>query len=87
MGIFFSVYKDLWADIDESKWWLGLVDVHSTALYMWLDGSIGTYSYFKWTPKDLTKHLAVDDSAVSYKWFESDDSVAYNVMCKKPRGM
>jgi hypothetical protein len=79
-------FSDLWADESDPAWWLGFVDVHNTSLYMWVDGSLGTFSNFKYEPSDIDKYLAGDDKDKGYQWTEMDDVDHHNVMCKKPRG-
>lgn len=86
MKYYFIAYSDLWADESERIWWLGFVDVHNTSLYMWMDGSIGTYSNFRDVPNDKDNYLAGDSKGIGFQWIELSDDGNHNVMCKKPSG-
>ncbi|XP_045208225.2 uncharacterized protein LOC123560042 [Mercenaria mercenaria] len=79
-----DTFSDLWTDSSDTAWWLGLVDIQNTSLYMWVDGSISTFSNFHEVPKDINKYVAGDDVTLEYKWLEMKSNENHNVMCKKP---
>ena len=72
---------------DQDDWWLGMYDDFSMDRYVWLDGTIFTYTNFQFEQPNDVNQRCVKMKANSYEWYDIDCSEQLYYICKKPTGI
>ena len=70
---------------DGVSWWLGMYDDFRTDRFVWLDGSIFTFTNFAFTPRSSI-HQRYMQLSVGMKWNDAKADNLQHYICKKPSG-
>ena len=81
---FLQLSVSAFSDMNETKWYLGLVDSHNSSLFTWIDGNLfGFQKFVHSQPSDII--VCVKDFSPGYTWALVHCSELLHVICKKSK--